>query len=97
MSRIAAKAQAKAKETHAQKQAAAREQAKHDQDAKKQYDNYEIALQIMKAKRRNEEAFPSKDIETLVEMAIKVVAANFDMYPDLEGITDTYVQSEVNL
>jgi len=28
----------------------------------------------MKARRKNEEAFPSKDIETLVEMAIKVVA-----------------------
>ena len=49
----------------------------------------------MKAKRRNEEAFPSKDIETLVEMAIKVVAANFDLYPSLDGVSDTYVQSEV--
>lgn len=45
----------------------------------------------MKARRKNEEAFPSKDIETLVEMAIKVVAANFDKYPDLEGVTDTFV------
>lgn len=45
----------------------------------------------MKARRRNEEAFPSKDIETLVEMAIKVVAANFHLYPSLDGVTDTYV------
>jgi len=43
----------------------------------------------MKARRRNEEAFPSKDIETLVEMAIKVVAANFYLYPSLDGVTDT--------
>lgn len=49
----------------------------------------------MKARRRNEEAFPSKDIETLVEMAIKVVAANFHLYPELEGVTDTFIQSEV--
>jgi len=45
----------------------------------------------MKARRKNEDAFPSKDIETLVEMAIKVVAANFSMYPGLEGVTDTFV------
>lgn len=51
----------------------------------------------MKARRKNEEAFPSKDIETLVEMAIKVVAANFELYPELEGVNDTFVQSEVNI
>lgn len=45
----------------------------------------------MKARRRNEEAFPSKDIETLVEMAIKVVAANFHLYPELNGVHDTFV------
>ncbi len=45
-------------------------------------------MQIMKAKRKNEEAFPSKDIETLVEMAIKVVANNFHLYPHLEGVMD---------
>lgn len=50
----------------------------------------------MKARRRNEEAFPSKDIETLVEMAIKVVAANFHLYPELNGVHDTFVQSEVS-
>ncbi len=63
----------------------------------KTFDNYEIAVQIMKAKRRNEEAFPSKDIETLVEMAIKVVAANFQLYPSLDGVNDTHVQSEVDI
>jgi hypothetical protein len=49
----------------------------------------------MKARRKNEEAFPSKDIESLVEMAIKVVAANFELYPSLDGVNDTFVQSEV--
>jgi hypothetical protein len=42
----------------------------------------------MKARRKNQEAFPSTDIETLVEMAIKVVAGNFELYPHLEGVTD---------
>jgi hypothetical protein len=46
----------------------------------------------MKARRKNEEAFPSTDIETLVEMAIKVVAANFSLYPSLDGITDNHVK-----
>lgn len=41
------------------------------------------------------DAFPSKDIETLVEMAIKVVAQNFKEYPDLEGINDQFIQQEV--
>ena len=31
----------------------------------------------MKARRKGEDAFPSTDIETLVEMALKVVAKNF--------------------
>lgn len=35
----------------------------------------------MNARRKNVEAFPSKDIETLVEMALKVVAENFSLYP----------------
>ena len=48
-------------------------------------------MQITKARKKNEEAFPSKDIETLVEMAIKVVAANFERYPELEGVTDTKI------
>ena len=84
-------AKAKADAKNAQASAAARQAAPQQ----KTFDNYEIAVQIMKAKRRNEEAFPSKDIETLVEMAIKVVAANFQLYPDLDGVTDPFVQSEV--
>ena len=42
----------------------------------------------MKARKKHETAFPSTDIETLVEMALKVVAANFDLYPSLDGVTD---------
>ena len=41
----------------------------------------------MKARRKNETAFPSNDIESLVEMSLKVVAENFDLYPELDGIT----------
>lgn len=69
---LAATAAKKAQETQAEKRAALLKQ-----EQQKQFDNYEIALQITKARKRNEEAFPSSDIETLVEMAIKVVAANF--------------------
>ena len=50
----------------------------------------------MKARRKGEEAFPSKDIETLVEMAIKVVAANFHLYPALDGVHDPHVKQEVS-
>lgn len=45
--------------------------------------NYNIAVAIMKARRKGEEAFPSEDIEPLVEMSLKVVAQNFGMYPEL--------------
>jgi hypothetical protein len=45
----------------------------------------------MKARKRQEEAFPSTDIETLVEMAIKVVAANLHLYPELDGVTDPVI------
>jgi hypothetical protein len=41
----------------------------------------------MKARRKNENAFPDKDIESLVEMSLKVVAKNFHLYPELDGIT----------
>lgn len=40
--------------------------------------NYNIAVAIMKARRNGEKAFPSQDIETLVEMSLRVVAHNFD-------------------
>jgi len=37
----------------------------------------------MEARRNNVEAFPSSEIESLTEIAYKVVAENFSMYPEL--------------
>ncbi len=85
---LAAAAAQKATQVQAEKRAAQRQA---EIDANKAFDNYEIAVQITKARKRNEEAFPSTDIETLVQMAIKVVAANFEMYPELEGVHDSIV------
>jgi len=65
---------------------------------KKEYENFEIAQQLMKARRKGVDAFPSTDIESLVEMALKVVARSFDQYPQLEGVEDSNVlQSIVKL
>jgi hypothetical protein len=89
---LAAAAAQKATQVQAEKRAAQRQA---EIDANKAFDNYEIAVQITKARKRNEEAFPSTDIETLVQMAIKVVAANFEMYPELEGVNDTFIQEEI--
>ena len=99
---LASQVATKTKENQAKAKA---EAAKHGQhhptkahaQPQKTFDNYEIAVQIMKAKRKNEEAFPSKDIETLVEMAIKVVAANLHLYHHLEGIHDQHVHAEVTI
>jgi len=46
----------------------------------------------MKARQKGIQAFPSEDIESLVEIALKVVARNITMYPDLKGVTDKNVQ-----
>jgi len=45
----------------------------------------------MKARKKGEEAFPSKDIESLVEMALKVVAQNISLYPGLDDVEDNNV------
>jgi hypothetical protein len=42
----------------------------------------------MKARSKGEKAFPSNDIQSLVEIASRVVAHNFELYPTLEGLTD---------
>ena len=42
----------------------------------------------MKARRKNETAFPSDDIESLVQIAYKIVAENFEMYAELPGVED---------
>jgi hypothetical protein len=49
----------------------------------------------MKARRKGEKAFPSEDIETLVEMALKVVAQNYEQYPELKGIEDENVRESI--
>jgi hypothetical protein len=47
-----------------------------------------IAKTIMKAKKKNEPAFPSNEIESLVEIATRVVALNFALYPEMDYVTD---------
>ena len=52
----------------------------------------------MKARKKGENAFPSNDIESLVEIALKVVANNIKIYPELGGVEDPNVlQSIVKL
>ena len=51
-------------------------------------ENYYIAHELMKARKAGDKAFPSEDIESLAEMALKVVAENFQRYPELKGIKD---------
>ena len=49
----------------------------------------------MKAKKKGDTAFPSNEIETLQEIALRVVAANFSAYPDLSGIEDPHTLNEI--
>jgi hypothetical protein len=49
----------------------------------------------MKARKKGETAFPSNDIESLVEMALKVVAKNISTYPELKGIKDNNVLQSI--
>ena len=49
----------------------------------------------MKAKKKGDAAFPSNEIETLVEIALKVVAKSFNLYPELKGIEDVYIANEI--
>jgi len=52
----------------------------------------------MKARQKGIQAFPSEDIESLVEIAVKQVAANISLYPELNGVSDRNVlQSVVRL
>jgi len=58
----------------------------------------EIAVQLMKARKQNKSAFPSNDIETLIEMSLKVVAENIGLYPGIDGVEDdTVLQSIIKL
>ena len=51
----------------------------------------EIAVALMQARKKGQVAFPSNDIESLVEISLKVVAANISKYPELDGVEDTNV------
>ena len=50
----------------------------------------------MKARRKNETAFPSDDIESLVEIAYKIVAKSFKRYPELPGVENENIMQEVS-
>ena len=57
--------------------------------------NRYIANTIVKAKKKNETAFPSGEIESLTEIAYKTVAENFHRYPELTGVEDYKVLHEI--
>jgi hypothetical protein len=78
----------------AQKVAASRRLAREQEEAKKREelakasmpitkDTQNIATAIVKAKQANKVAFPSDEIESLVELAYRQVAKNFSMFPEL--------------
>ncbi len=73
---------------------AARAEAE-EQEKKDAYNNRYIAKTIMKAKKKGDTAFPSNEIETLVEIALKVVAKNFQLFPNLKGVEDPNVMNEI--
>ena len=78
--------------------AASRKAAKaeaEEQKKKAAFDNRYIAKTIAKAKKNNSEAFPSDEIQTLTELAYKVVAKNFHRYPDLKGVEDENIKREI--
>jgi len=58
-------------------------------------DSQNIANQIYKAKQANKIAFPSDEIETLVEIAYKQVAKNFSMYPELTGVEEGIIKKQI--
>ena len=78
--------------------AASRKAAKAEAEEAKQkaaFDNRYIAKTIARAKKNNSEAFPSDEIEDLTELAYKVVAQNFHLYPELTDITDETIKREI--
>ena len=83
----------------AAKIAASRKAAKADaeeQKAREAFNNHRhIAKVIIKAKKTKDRAFPSNEIESLTEIAYKVVAKNFDKYPNLPGVQDKTVLTEI--
>jgi len=58
-------------------------------------DTQSIAKTIIKAKQANKTAFPSDEIESLVELAYKQVAKNFSMFPELKGVDEGLVSKQI--
>jgi hypothetical protein len=82
----------------AEKVAASRKMAKKEAEEAAEREimnNRYIAKTIMKAKKKGETPFPSNDIESLAEIAQKVVAKNFSLYPHLSGVTDKSILEEI--
>ena len=82
-----------AAKVHASRKAAKAEA--EDAKTKEAFNNRYIAKVIIKAKKNKDRAFPSNEIESLIEIAYKVVAKNFDKYPELGGVTDPAIRSEI--
>ena len=82
----------------AEKVAASRKMAKKEAEEAAEREimnNRYIAKTILKAKKKGETPFPSNDIESLAEIAQKVVAKNFSLYPNLSGVTDKSILEEI--
>ena len=75
-----------AKNIAASKKAAKAEAA--EAEKREAFNNRYIAKTIMRAKKDNGIAFASNEIDSLQDIALLVVADNFERYPQLEGIED---------
>jgi hypothetical protein len=82
----------------AAKVTASRKAAKQEaEDVKKRqaFDNRYIAKTLALAKKNKREAFPTDEIQSLTELAYRVVAENFSMYPELKGVEDEEIKREI--
>lgn len=82
----------------ASKVAASRKAARAEaEEAEKReaFNNRFIAKTIMKAKKKGDVAFPSNEIESLQEIAQRVVAENFSLYPHLTGVQDERILNDI--
>ena len=82
----------------AQKVAASRKAAKAEAvetEKQQEFNNRHLAKTIMKAKKGGSVAFPSNQIESLAEIALRVVAKNFSMYPHLKGVEDSSILDQI--
>ena len=75
-----------AKKVNASRKAA--KQEAEEKKAQQQFENRHIARTIDRARKNKTDAFPSDDIESLTELAYKVVAQNFHLYAELKGVED---------